>query len=132
MLQDTLKILSDTNRLRILNLLNEKALCVCELEYLLEINQSNLSRHLSKMNKQGVLDSWRENKYSFYKINDKFRESYDFVEKIINLLKEEEPFRADWANYEAYQGSEITCACLPDMLLEMKSQKIQERRQRNE
>ena len=41
---ETLKALADTNRLRILNLLHEETLCVCDLEAILELNQSNLSR----------------------------------------------------------------------------------------
>ena len=57
MIINILKTLSDVNRLRILNLLNQKPLCVCEIEYLLELNQSNLSRHLRNMNQLGLLDT---------------------------------------------------------------------------
>jgi ArsR family transcriptional regulator len=44
-----LKALSDKTRLRILNLLMQSELCVGEIEYLLNINQSNTSRHLSSL-----------------------------------------------------------------------------------
>lgn len=132
MLLDTLKLFSDTNRLRILSLLYGRQLCVCELEYLLDLTQSNISRHLTKMNKQGVLDTWRENKYSYYKINDDFIKSYEFIGGILDQLKDEEPFSTDWANYLTYKDSDIDCSCLPEMLLTMKSKKITERRKNNE
>ncbi|HTP58040.1 MAG TPA: ArsR family transcriptional regulator, partial [Spirochaetia bacterium] len=38
---EVLKALADPNRLRILNLLHERTLCVCDLEAILELNQSN-------------------------------------------------------------------------------------------
>ena len=61
---EILKILSDNNRLRILNLLYVQELCVCELEYLLGISQSNLSKHLRLMSDAGFLENRRENKFA--------------------------------------------------------------------
>ena len=46
---ETLKALADPNRLRVLNLLGDRTLCVCDLEEVLGLNQSNLSRHLAKL-----------------------------------------------------------------------------------
>ncbi|MDY5498118.1 MAG: metallophosphoesterase, partial [Anaerobutyricum sp.] len=46
---------------RILNLLNKREMCVCEIEYITEINQSNLSRHLKNMTNLGLLINWKEN-----------------------------------------------------------------------
>ncbi len=40
---DLFKTLSDENRLRILQLLLKNELCVCELESILNLKQSNLS-----------------------------------------------------------------------------------------
>ncbi|HET6450728.1 MAG TPA: metalloregulator ArsR/SmtB family transcription factor, partial [Spirochaetia bacterium] len=57
---DLLKALADTNRLRILNLLHEQTLCVCDLEAILELNQSNLSRHLSKLKQAGIVSARKE------------------------------------------------------------------------
>jgi ArsR family transcriptional regulator, arsenate/arsenite/antimonite-responsive transcriptional repressor len=44
-----LKALADENRLRILNLLKNGELCVCDSEGVLGIKQSNTSRHLNKL-----------------------------------------------------------------------------------
>ena len=44
-----LKALGDETRIRIVNILRDGPLCVCEIESILEITQSNASRHLSKL-----------------------------------------------------------------------------------
>ena len=63
---DLLKALADTNRLRILNLLHERTLCVCDLEAILELNQSNLSRHLSKLKQAGIVSARKEALFTYY------------------------------------------------------------------
>ena len=51
-IMDILKLISDNNRMRILNILYKKdKICVCVLEDILGLNQSNLSRHLNKLKK---------------------------------------------------------------------------------
>ncbi|MGD9156009.1 MAG: metalloregulator ArsR/SmtB family transcription factor, partial [Bacillota bacterium] len=52
-----LKALGDENRLRILNLLRQKKLCVCELESVLNMTQSNVSRHLIKLKDAELIES---------------------------------------------------------------------------
>ena len=53
---DVLKALADETRLRMVNLLFEAGdLCSCEVETVLGINQSNASRHLSRLKAAGVL-----------------------------------------------------------------------------
>lgn len=63
---ELLKALADTNRLRILNLLHERRLCVCDLEAVLEINQSNLSRHLSKLKQAGIVSAQKKALFTYY------------------------------------------------------------------
>ncbi|WP_129409159.1 metalloregulator ArsR/SmtB family transcription factor [Marinitoga lauensis] len=48
-MEELMKILADKTRLRILNLLNLKPRCVCELTAILQLPQSTVSRHISKM-----------------------------------------------------------------------------------
>jgi ArsR family transcriptional regulator len=63
---DVLKALADPNRLRILNLLQEKTLCVCDLEAILELNQSNLSRHLSRLKHAGIVNAQKKALFTYY------------------------------------------------------------------
>jgi ArsR family transcriptional regulator len=63
---DVLKALADTNRLRILNLLQDQTLCVCDLEAILELNQSNLSRHLSRLKQAGIVSAQKKALFTYY------------------------------------------------------------------
>ncbi len=51
-----LKALGDETRIRILNLLKDEELCVCEIEHILGITQSNTSRHLAKLSILKIVD----------------------------------------------------------------------------
>ncbi len=63
---EVLKALADPNRLRILNLLHEQTLCVCDLEAILELNQSNLSRHLSRLRQAGIVSAQKKALFTYY------------------------------------------------------------------
>ena len=65
-LDELLKILADTNRLRILALLENRTLCVCDLEAGLAINQSNLSRHLTRLRKSGLVRATKKGLFVYY------------------------------------------------------------------
>ena len=107
---EIIKILSDTNRLRILNLLYGRELCVCELEYLLEISQSNLSKHLRLMSVSGFLESRRENKFAYYHMNDVVLEEHPFLKTVFEIeLKKEDFLTEELKKLGAYQESELTC-----------------------
>jgi ArsR family transcriptional regulator len=79
-----LKALGDENRVRILNLLRKKNMCVCELESVLNINQSNVSRHLLKLKEADVIDFEKQGQFVFYKINAPILEQYPFIQNILN------------------------------------------------
>lgn len=53
------KALADPNRLRILNLLLNKPLCVCELGSILDLPQSLVSRHLAHLRAEGLVADQR-------------------------------------------------------------------------
>ena len=65
-LTEALKALADPNRLRILQLLGDHTLCVCDLEEILKLNQSNLSRHLSKLRQAGLVTSQKKGLFIYY------------------------------------------------------------------
>lgn len=107
---ETFKILSDTNRLRILNLLYDRELCVCELEYILGISQSNLSKHLRLMSNAGFLESRRENKFAYYRIQEAVLAEHPFLKTVFEIeLKEEIFLTEELSKLEKYQESDLTC-----------------------
>ena len=71
-----LKALADNNRLRIMNLLTRGELCVCDIEEILGLSQTNVSRHLNKLTTAGLLDSRKEAQWVFYSIKDDFKKNH--------------------------------------------------------
>jgi ArsR family transcriptional regulator len=57
---------SDTTRLRILYLLRDGELCVCDLVEVLRLPQPTVSRHLSYLRKAGVVMAREERSWNFY------------------------------------------------------------------
>lgn len=72
MLTDLFKALSDENRLRILNLLFCKEMCVCEIEGILSMTQSNVSRHLIKLKNADIVVSKKSSQWAYYELNSEF------------------------------------------------------------
>jgi len=51
-----IKSLSDPNRIKIVKLLQQKRMCVCELQEALGISQPSVSKHLKILEEAGVVD----------------------------------------------------------------------------
>jgi ArsR family transcriptional regulator, arsenate/arsenite/antimonite-responsive transcriptional repressor len=62
------KALGDSNRLRIVNLLLHGELCVCDIQYVLENSQSNISRHLSYLKRSEMVLDHRDGYRIFYSL----------------------------------------------------------------
>ena len=58
--------LSNENRLRMLKLLTEKDICVCEMQEILSISHSQVSRNLKTLMDAGFLKRWHEGKCVVY------------------------------------------------------------------
>lgn len=105
-----IKSLSHENRLRILNLLKKQELCVCELENIMEINQSNVSRHLNKLKQAGIIKSNQKAQWVYYSLNKKILKKYLFInvliEKELGYLKICEE---DNERLKKYQESGFSC-----------------------
>ncbi|MBI2877225.1 MAG: helix-turn-helix transcriptional regulator [Candidatus Tectomicrobia bacterium] len=67
-LAETLKVLSDPTRLRILEILHLRGeTCVCELEAALGMTQSNISFHMSTLRRIGLVTRQKVGKWVFYR-----------------------------------------------------------------
>ena len=51
------KALSDTNRIKIVKMLQHKRMCVCEIQALLQIAQPSVSKHLKILENAGLVGS---------------------------------------------------------------------------
>lgn len=61
--------LSDPIRIRLLELLREQELCVCELCEALQMSQSKLSFHLKTLKEAGLVRSRQEGRWIYYSLN---------------------------------------------------------------
>ncbi len=62
------KALSDETRLRIMGLLLEGELCVCDLMAILELPQSTVSRHLAYLRNAGLVSDRRQGVWMNYRL----------------------------------------------------------------
>jgi ArsR family transcriptional regulator len=60
--------LADHTRLRLLNLMSGKEVCVCYFVEILGQNQPKISRHLAYLRRAGIVAARREGKWMHYKI----------------------------------------------------------------
>lgn len=65
-----LTAIAHPNRIRILEFLKNGVKCNCEIAPELELEQSNLSRHLKILVREGILISWKDGLRVNYKIVD--------------------------------------------------------------
>lgn len=64
------KALADINRLKIIKLLKEGELCVCELTAVLTTSQSTVSHHLSVLKNAGLIKERKEGKWSYFRLSE--------------------------------------------------------------
>lgn len=76
---DIFKALSEESRLRIIALLMQGEMCVCEIEECLDMTQSNASRHLTYLKNTGILDSYKQAQWTYYKISENFKEDNHYL-----------------------------------------------------
>ncbi|MGB3366919.1 MAG: metalloregulator ArsR/SmtB family transcription factor [Acidaminobacteraceae bacterium] len=104
------KALGDENRLRMINLLIKSSLCVCELETMLDMSQSNVSRHLSKLKSAGLISSFKEQQWVYYQISDEFKESgVNLLSYIESELVGKANFKHDDDVYKNYKENNFDC-----------------------
>jgi len=79
------KALSDETRLRIMMLLTQGELCVCDLMFVLDEPQSKVSRHLAYLKHSGLTNSKRAGVWMHYSlkdpVDDVYRAQLDFLKK---------------------------------------------------
>ncbi len=79
-----LKALADENRIRILNLLRNGELCVCDIEDVLGIKQSNASRHLNRLKVAGIIVPKKKSQWVYFRLKDDTFAKFPFLSLIIN------------------------------------------------
>jgi ArsR family transcriptional regulator len=65
------KALSDETRLRIIKLLEEGELCVCDITAALDMVQPKVSFHLSSLKEAGLIKDRKQGKWIHYSLNER-------------------------------------------------------------
>jgi len=109
--EEIFKALSENSRLRILSLLTSGELCVCEIEECLDLTQSNISRHLTVLKNCGMLDSYKNAQWVYYKVSEKFMqdnsELWDYLSRKFTELPS---YQTDCQKRKKYKNQDL-CKC---------------------
>jgi ArsR family transcriptional regulator len=85
-LEDYFKGLSDITRLRIMNLLLQGELCVCDIQRIVDGSQPTVSRHLNYLKHAGLLLDRRDGLRVFYRLakgnNTDLKALHQFLRKV--------------------------------------------------
>jgi ArsR family transcriptional regulator len=71
-----MKALTDPNGVKILKLLQEKEMCVCEIQSALDISQPNASKHLKLLEDSGLVESRKDGLWVNYSLTNGMSSPY--------------------------------------------------------
>lgn len=89
------KILSDETRLRMVLLMYQEQLCVCEISGVLEAPQPRVSKNLSKLRDLNLVDDERKERYVFYTLRKDNKILNKILDDILNNIEEYPQIVAD-------------------------------------
>ena len=88
------RALADETRLRILNLLQEHELCVCQIVEVLDLGQSKVSRHLANLRNAGLVNDRRDATWMYYTLAEPQGQLHEQILECVKLLAQEVPVAA--------------------------------------
>jgi ArsR family transcriptional regulator len=108
------KALGDRNRVRILKMLEERELCVCQIMMVLRLKQPTVSKHLSVLKTAGLVAAKRNGTWIFYSLSCQRRNNYDQAQLGLmrNWLNDDPTICADHARLKEILKKDIHELCL--------------------
>ncbi len=93
--------LADTTRLRLLNLMSGREVCVCYFVEILRQGQPKISRHLAYLRKAGLVAARREGKWMHYRIAEPANEAQAAIlTAVLQSLEGDRTMQADRARLD--------------------------------
>jgi len=105
------RALADPTRWRIVRLVTNDALCVCELADILEMPQSSVSSHVRVIRKAGLLESEKCEKWTYFRIEAKYLKLIQAMESF--FAGSEDPDSDDDAARTVRRLEEREGSCCP-------------------
>ncbi|MBF0495211.1 MAG: winged helix-turn-helix transcriptional regulator [Deltaproteobacteria bacterium] len=100
-----MKALSDSNRVKIVKILQQKGMCVCELQASLKITQPSVSKHLKILEDAGLVASSKDGIWVNYRLSN--GDTNPYVTCLLTNLRQ-------WLNDDPDVESLIKCLPLID------------------
>lgn len=85
---NSFKMMSDETRLRIIMLLSQRKLCVCQMCKVLCLSQPKISKHLAKLRAMDYVIDERREQYIYYRLNIKDNNIAAFINSILANIDE--------------------------------------------
>jgi len=85
-----LKSISNNTKLRLVSLLLENELCVCELEEIMNIRQVNISKNLISLKDAKIVDVRREKQRAFYFLTKEFVSNKFLINHLVEIKMSEQ------------------------------------------
>jgi len=102
------RALADDTRWRIVRLVKDRALCVCELADILEMPQSSVSSHVQIIRKAGLLESEPCGKWTYFRIS---KTHLPLLTKIIATLPDSTDHASDMEKAETRLADRANSCC---------------------
>jgi len=96
---DYLKSISNSTKLRLISLLLNGELCVCELEEITLIKQVNISKNLISLRDSGIVKVRRDKQRGFYSLTENFKSNTNLILHIKDLVNKEDILIKDFKEY---------------------------------
>lgn len=82
--EEIIKALADATRLRMVNLIMRRELCVCQMQVLLDMSQPRISRHARILLDSGIIQQRKDGQRVFHSIDYN-----DETDGLLNYLKKQ-------------------------------------------
>ena len=92
---ETLQVLSDSTRLRMLRLLAHEELSVAELQEILEMGQSRISSHLGLLRRHDMVSDRKDGKKTYYTLNAEITRRFELIRVALTEQSEESFWETD-------------------------------------
>jgi len=96
------RAMADATRLRLLNLIADREICVCYLVEILKMSQPKISRHLAYLRRAGIVAARREGKWMHYRLTVPRDDSAErILRETLRNLRERPEMKRDVARLSA-------------------------------
>ena len=107
-----MKALSDPNRVRVLKLLQDEELCVCNIQGFLQLAQSTVSRHMKVLEDAGLVERRRQGTWIMYKLSAEHESEYEaaMLSHLEGWLEEDKELKQMRLQRDLIITNKIPCA----------------------